>query len=231
MKKILNYIPSMILTVLFIIWTVLVKTIDVSYIKDIGYLGFYHFNTLVSDSVREFARSELFDKLTDVGLYLSMAVAIFFIVLFIVQWAKRKSIKKVDKVLFALLTAYVVSGAYYLIFEIVKINYSPLSTYDELKASYPSTHVLLFIVLMVTGLIALFNYVKVNKVLRVISYSILGALVIVYCAARLYSLNHYFSDIIGSILLSASIVALFIALNRSFNKSEPSEKVEELPQE
>ena len=223
MKRFFKYIPALSLTIVFIIWTILVKTIDVGYISEVGYLGFYQINMNVNQAAVEFARANLFDKLTDVGLYVSIASVLAFGVIGIVQWVKRKSIKKVDSVLFVLLVSYVLCVAYYLTFEIMKINYSPLSTPEKLKASYPSTHILFFIVFMFNGLIALFNYVKVNKVIRICSYALLGALSVVYAVARLYSLNHWLSDVIGSILLASSIIALFIALKKEFVKEKEVE--------
>lgn len=224
MKKIINFIPAICLTITFIVWTILVKTVDVKYIDDVGYLGFYHFNIQVNQNVIEFARANLFDKLTDIGLYLSFASVLGFAILGVVQLVKRKSLKKVDIILYLLLAVYVISVMYYLIFEINKINYSPLSTPEELKASYPSSHVLFFITFMFIGLIAFFDYVRVNKVIKICSYAFLGMLSVVYATSRLYSLHHYFSDIMGAVLLSGSLVLLFVALKKQFVKPQVEEK-------
>ena len=210
---------------IFIIWTVLVKTVDVHYILGVGYLGFYSMNAQIAERATEFARADLFDKLTDVGLYLSFAIVACFGILGIYQWAKRKSIKKVDPILFVLLATYVIAVAFYAIFELTKINYSPLSTPEKLKASYPSTHIYFFVVFLLTGLVALFHYVKVNKYVQLISYCLAIALCGAYSFARLYSLNHYFSDVIASILLGSFSVSLFVALKLDFIK--PVEEKEE----
>ena len=210
MKKIINFFPTITLLVIFIVWTILVKTIDVTYISNVGYLGFSHFNFTVNNFVLDFGRTSLFDKLTDVGLYLSIAVVLTFAVIGIVEWVKRKSIKKVDQILFVLLATYLIAVVSYLIFEINKINYSPLSTAEELKSSYPSSHVLAFSVFFITGVLALFEYVKVNKIIKICSISFVSILVCLYAFARLLSGQHYFSDVIGSILLSMSIIAFYI---------------------
>lgn len=223
-QKLLNYTPSIAITLIFIIWTILVKTTDVSYINGVGYLGFYSMNSKVNNFVVEFNRSDIFDKLTDVGLYLSFLVVLTFGALGIYQWVKRKSLKKVDPILFVLLATYLIAVAYYLIFEIAKINYSPLSTPEELKASYPSSHILFFLVFIGSGLIVLFNYINVSKIVRIVSYGLFGVLSAIYSVGRLFSLNHYFSDVIGAILLACSVLAIFIALKKDFVKVKEENK-------
>lgn len=220
LKKVFSYIVPICLTVLFIIWTVLVKVVDPHFIDGIGYLGFYSMNSRINDFVIEFGRTKTFDILTDIGLYIALASVAVFAGIGIYQWVKRKSFKKVDPIIFLLLAIYVISVAFYLVFEIVKINYSPLSTPDDLKPSYPSSHIFVFIAFTGVGLIAMFNYVKVSKLVRICSYVIFGALSVVYSLARLFSLNHYFSDVIGAILLASILISLFVCLNRDFNVVE-----------
>ena len=216
MKRIINYLPCIILTFLFVIWTILVKTVDVHFIKDVGYLGFYNFNSQVKESAVSFARADLFHTLTNVGLYIMIALAAVFAFMGVYQWVKRKSFKKIDPELFVLAATYLVSIAYYIVFEITKINYSPLSEYGNLKASYPSTHVLMFIVILVTGLMTIFRYLNASKYVKIFSYTVAGVLCLIYAFARLYSLHHYFSDIIASLLLASSIIALYVSLAKDF---------------
>ena len=227
MKRLVNYFPALFLTLVFIVWTILVKTIDMSYIDNVGYIGFSHFNFQVNNFVVEYVRIETFDKLSDIGLYLSFAVVLTFGVIGIVQWIKRKSIKKVDSILFALLAIYVITVIEYFIFEIVKINYSPLSTAEELHASYPSSHVLFFIIFVMTGVLAMFEYVKVHKAIKVTTISFAALVSLVYVVVRLLSGQHFFTDIVGGLFLSASIIALFIALKLDFVKVEEVKELEE----
>ena len=220
MKKIIDFIPALFLTLVFIVWTILVKTIDMSYILNVGYIGFSHFNFQVNDYVLEFGKTDLFNRLSDIGLYLSFLIVATFAVIGLVEWIKRKSIKKVDPIIFMLLAVYVTTVIEYFIFEIVKINYSPISTPEDLHASYPSSHVLLFITFFITGLIALFTYAKAHKVIKYISLSLGGLVAIMYAAMRLLSGKHYFTDIVAGLFLSGSIIALFFGLMKTFNKAE-----------
>ena len=224
MKKVLQFIIPISLLTVFILWTILVKTIDVQYINGVGYLGFYSFNTRISSAVTAFNRTEAFDKLTDIGLYLSFAVVLAFAVIGLVELIKRKSLKKVDLTLYLLLATYVITVFMYFVFEIMKVNYSPLSMEGDLKASYPSSHLLFFSVFLITGVIALFDYVEANKFIKIGTYSISGLVVFGYAFARLFSNQHYFSDIIGSLLLSATIIALFISLKKQFNAQNAANK-------
>ena len=116
MKRVLNYLTSIILMVLFIIFTILVKTVDICYISKVGYLGFYTANMNVHNAVLDLGKTSVLDKLTDVGLYLSFLFVLAFAIVGIVQLIKRKSLKKVDPLLYALLATYVVTVAFYLIF-------------------------------------------------------------------------------------------------------------------
>ncbi len=220
MRRLIKYITPAIILVAFIIWTVLVKTVDVKYIAGIGYLGFYDLNTQVNKSVFEFARTGLFNKVTDVLFYLSFAVALLFVVIGIIQAIKRKSILKADKILYVIATSYVVIVIEYFVFELVKINFSPLSTPDNLKASYPSSHVFIFISIIAIAVVTLFHYFEANKILKVITYISLIALAGVYSAARLFSGEHYLTDIIGADLLAGFIISLFIALKLEFVKPQ-----------
>ena len=227
MKKFINFLPALLLTLVFIVWTILVKTIDMSYILNVGFIGFSHFNFQINDMVVNFEKTELFNKLSDVGLYLSFLIVLAFAVIGVVEWIKRKSLKKVDPILFILLAAYVTVVIEYFIFEIVKINYSPLSVPEDLHASYPSTHVLMFITFLMTGLLAMFEYLKVHKSIKIASISFGVILSVVYAIARLFSGRHYFTDIVAGLFLSASIIALFIGLKLTFIKPETVEEKEE----
>ena len=220
MKRLIRFIPFVFLTLVFIVWTILVKTIDMSYIQDVGYLGFSHFNFQINNFVFEYVDYHAFDKLSDIGLYLSFGVVLTFGVIGIVEWIKRKSLKKVDPILFVLLVIYVFTAFEYFVFEIAKINYSPLSTSEDLHASYPSSHVLFFITFLITGLLALFNYVKVHKAIKIASISLGAILSVGYAILRLLSGQHYFTDIVAGLILSSSIIALFIALKQEFVKIE-----------
>ena len=207
MKKITYLLPAIITSVLFTIWTILVKVVDVQFISGIGFLGFYDLNTSVNDFVKTL-NSGLFDKVTDIMFYLSFATVIPFAVIGVVQLIKTKSLKKVDAVIYYMLGAYVLIAVGYAIFEVFKVNYSPLSTTDNIKASYPSSHVFIFVTLLFVGLTGLLHFVKMNKVLKFVYLGAVSALSIAMALTRLFSGNHYLTDVIGAVLLASAIITI-----------------------
>lgn len=225
MRRLIRYILPTTILIIFIIWTILVKTVDVHYINGIGFLGFYNFNTQVNNHIIEFARTNEFSKITDVLMYLSFIVALVFVAIGVIELIKRKSLRKVDPIIYLVGAAYIAIAIEYFIFELAKVNFSPLSTPEELKASYPSSHVLIFNSVMGVGVITLFHYFKVNKILKLVTYISLVILLLSYPVARLYSGHHYFSDIIGGVLLSAFIITLFNSIRVDLlNKKEENIK-------
>ena len=222
MKK-LTYllIPSLFLAV-FVVWTALVKVIDVQYVGAAGFLGFYHLNTQINDFVQN-QNTHLFKTLTDVLMFAALSTLVPFAVVGLVQLIKRKDLKKVDSTIYIILAGYVAMVVIYFVFEIVKINYSPLSTAEELKASYPSSHVMVYSVMMGVAVLGLLHYAKMHDDLKLLinifyMFSTLGVAVL-----RLLSGQHYFTDIIGALLISYTILFAVNSLYRYF-KNEKTEK-------
>ena len=219
MKKLLYLlIPSSLLLV-FIIWTILVKTVDVQYINDIGYLGFYNFNMKVYAGIESF-KPALFNKVSDILMYLSFASILPFAIVGLVQLIKGKSFKAVNKVIYQILGAYVAMIFFYFVFEIVKINYAPYSTKDSLKSSYPSSHVYLFASLIGIALYGLINLVELKPIIKYLSCAATCLLIVIMALARSLSGRHWTTDIIAGLLLAATLVASLFALPKMFEKEE-----------
>ena len=223
MKK-LTYllIPSLFLAV-FVVWTALVKVIDVQYIGAAGFLGFYHLNTQINDFVQGL-NTKVFKLVTDILMFAAISTALPFAIVGLVQLIKRKDLKKVDSTIYVILAGYVAMVVIYFVFEIVKINYSPLSTEEELKASYPSSHVLVYSVMMGMAVLGLLHYVKMNDDLKLLinifyMFSTLGM-----AALRLCSGQHYLTDIIGGVLISYTILFAINSLYRYLKNEENTEK-------
>lgn len=211
MKKALYLLYPSIPLVAFIIWTILVKTIDVQYINDIGFLGFYDLNMKFIDSIYSVNMS-LFSKLSDVLLYLSFATVIPFTVIGIMQLVKRKSLSKVDPILYFMLGGYVLAVFLYFVLDIAKINFSPDSIPGNLKPSYPSTHVFIFITFLSINAFGLFYYVKTSNLAFICIISGLFLLIIGQVVFRSLSGHHYLTDIFGGVILATFVFALFYAL-------------------
>ena len=127
----------------------------------------------------------------------------------LIQWVKRKSIRKVDFDILVLGGFYIVTIATYLFFEGVVINYRPVLIGGRLEASYPSSTTMLVMCVMPTAVIQLGSRIKNRKLYKFISYSIV-LFVAFMVIGRLLSGVHWFTDILGGILLSAGLVMLYV---------------------
>ena len=136
-----GFMPGGVLLLAFVVWTVLIRTVDVRPVGVNGTnIGFAVINTW-------------FHRLTGVhmGLYtvtdwlglVPIAVCIGFGILGLVQWVRRKRIAKVDTDILLLGGYYILVILGYLIFEMIPINYRPILIDGAMEASYPSSTTLL----------------------------------------------------------------------------------------
>ena len=216
MKKYLYLLFPIISFILFLVFTILVKTVDVTYIQDIGYLGFYNINTSINSKIQAMNTS-LYDKLSGVIMIISFVSVAIFAVIGIVQLIKRKSFKQVDHILYILLGLYVLVAAMYLTFSLMKINFSPLSTKENLKDSYPSSHVFISITLFVSGVMTATKYVNMGKWMSVIGFTGAILLSILSAVTRMFSGQHYFTDIIGAILLAIFLISAYYSAIKAYS--------------
>ena len=227
MKKIQYLLVPSILIAAFIIWTALVKVIDIQYIGAAGFLGFYHLNTQINDFVQSM-NTKAFDILTDVMMFAAIATIIPFAILGIIQLIKRKDLKKVDSLIYIILAGYIGFLVLYFVFEIMKINFSPLSTEEDLKASYPSSHVMIFIIMGGAAVMGLLHYVKMNKALKITINFLFVVLALLMAGLRLLSGQHYFTDIIGGLLASFTVLTALHSLNKYIESEKKEDNSQEL---
>ena len=197
---------AVILLVSFILWTILVRFVDV---KPIG----------PQNSAVGFATlNEFFHSLTGVNMTLYIItdwlglLPFFFATGFgifgLIQWIKRKSILKVDLSLLVLGGFYIAVISLYFLFETVVINYRPILINGYLEASYPSSTTLLTMCVMPTAVMQFEQRIK-NKFLRSFINCILISFTLFMVIARLISGVHWLTDIIGGILISTGLVMLY----------------------
>ena len=195
----------------FVLWTVLVRIVDV---KPIGPKG---------SSVGFATLNAGFHKLTGVHMWLytvtdwlglvPIAFVMGFALLGLIQWIKRKSLKKVDRSIFVLGGFYVVVMAVYALFEILVVNYRPVLINGALEASYPSSTTLLVMCVMPTAIMQLMGRIKTKILRRWITWIIVGFTAFMV-AGRLISGVHWLSDIIGGAILSAGLVVLYHSIEK-----------------
>ncbi|MBE6900206.1 MAG: phosphatase PAP2 family protein [Ruminococcaceae bacterium] len=196
-------------TGIFIIWTFLIKTIDVRKIgpkgSEVGFAslnGFFHNITGVNFG--------LYDLTDWLGL-VPVCFMFGFSFLGLVQLLKRKNLLKVDNDILILGGFYLVLAAVYLFFEKFVINYRPVLINGILEASYPSSTTLLTLCVMPSSAILLDRRIKEPKLRKAAVY-IIGIFTVFMVFARLVSGVHWITDIIGGIFLSIGLVFVYYSL-------------------
>ena len=193
----------------FVLWTVAICFVDVRAIGPQGSsVGFAGINGFVHNLTGvHWGLYNITDWLGLVPIFVCMGFGI----LGLVQWIKRKSIRKVDYDIFVLGGFYMVTIAAYLFFESVVINYRPELINGYLEASYPSSTTLLVMCVMPTAVMQFNSRIK-NKVLRNIVAATLVAFIAFMVIGRLLSGVHWLTDIVGGALLSTGLVLMYRAI-------------------
>ncbi len=215
-KKYLSIAGAFIL--LFAVLTVAVKLIDVKQIGPLGSsVGFAVLNGKISEI---FKLNETWYGITDILGKLAILVAAFFAVMGVYQLIKRKSIARVDKDLLLLACAYIASAVAYVFFEVCIINYRPVILEgDLLEASFPSSHTVLVICLIGTALHQFAHRIKDAR-LKNILVAACSVIILVMIVGRLVSGVHWFTDILGGILLGCAIVFAYAGLYEKIIRSK-----------
>lgn len=204
------------LIILFCIWTGLILFVDV---KNAGEsetaIGFASFNCWFHQLIG--VHMGIYTLTDWLGL-IPVCVCLLFAVMGFMQLVKRKSLRKVDHNILLLGVYYVFVIIFYLAFEEFPINYRPVLIEGRMEASYPSSTTLLILSVMPTLVFQTRHRIKKANVQSVITLlSILFSVFMVI--GRLISGVHWFTDIIGSVLLSAGLFCLYLASVSFFDKN------------
>ncbi len=205
------------LILLSIIYTLLVKYIDVKSIgpqdSSVGFASINdYFKNLLDYSKTWYSISKY------LGVLPFLIVA-FYALIGLKQWYERKSIFSVDKRIVLLGLFYILVGAVYVLFEVVVINYRPFLQEGVLEASYPSSHTMLALCICLSSIFTSKHYIKNKRVLKIfnISSAVLMALIVL---TRFLSGVHWFTDIIGGIIISITLVSIYLTSTKYFTDSK-----------
>lgn len=208
-------IRAFVLLAAFILWTVALCYVDVQPIgpreSAVGFAalnGFVHRLTGVNMTLY---------TITDWLGLVPVAFGFGFAILGLIQWIKRKNILKVDSDVLVLGGFYILVLAVYILFETVVINRRPVLINGYLETSYPSSTTLLVLCVMPTTALQLRSRIKA-AVLRNVATICIVAFVVLVIGGRLLSGVHWFSDIVGGILLAGGLVMLYDAATRPQSK-------------
>ena len=198
------------LLIAFVLWTMLVRFVDVRAIGPEGSsVGFATLNRFVHELTG--VNWPLYTVTDWLGL-VPIAVALGFAILGLVQLIKRKSLWKVDHSILALGVFYIVVLTAYVFFEMVVINYRPTLIDGYLEASYPSSTTMLVMCVMPTAAMQLNVRIK-NTVFRrcvIVTIIVFIAFMVI---GRFVSGVHWITDIIGGALLSTALVLMYYAIS------------------
>lgn len=196
----------------FVLWTLTVCFADVKEIGPSGSAvglaglnGFVHGLTGV--------HMDLY-LITDWMGLIPVGFAAGFGLLGLIQWIRRKRLRRVDPDLLILGGFYLVVMAAYLFFETVAVNYRPVLIQGVLEASYPSSTTLLVLCVMPAAMEQLQRRIG-DPLIRGSVLCILGVFTVFMVLARLISGVHWFTDIIGGGLLGGGLVCLYVFFSRS----------------
>ena len=208
MKRKNRYLIAGISGLAAVILILLIRFVDVRPIGPAGTrIGMSHLNLYV---FRLLGASMLWYEITDWLGIAAIITALLFALTGLIQLIKRRSLLKVDKDIIALGGLYLLVIGFYVLFESVIVNYRPIIMPGAFKpeASFPSSHTMLVCVIMGSASMLFNQYIKgdlLRKVLRIICFACIGVTV----AGRLVSGVHWFTDIVGGILISTALLALF----------------------
>lgn len=207
---------------LFAVLIILVRFVDVQAIgPERTRIGLSHLNWFVFEMLGVHL---LWYEITDWLGIAAIGTALLFAVAGLIQWVKRKSIWKVDREILALGGLYLILIGLYVLFELAVVNYRPIvmpgSSHPE--ASFPSSHTMLVCVIMGSATLLLRKYVRRNALcsaLRVLCAAIIGITVI----GRLISGVHWFTDVLGGILISVILLNLYAEILERIEKRNEQE--------
>ena len=222
MKK--KFIASAVSFGLFLLLILLVKLVDVAAVGPEGTeIGLSRLNVAIHEMFGEHLG---WYKITEILGYLAILVALGFAAVGGLQLIYRRSVLKVDKEILLLGCLYVVTVLFYVFFEKVVVNYRPMLLPDGegVEASFPSSHTVLSCVILGSGMNLLKKYLKKNKLLQTVLTVLFAVMLALIVAGRLISGVHWFTDIVGGILLSAALINAYDGFLKLWKRSERKRK-------
>ena len=193
---------------LTVILIALVRLVDAAPIGAGGTsIGLSHLNRSIFDL---FGVNMLWYDITDWLGITAILTALVFAITGLAQLIKRRSLLKVDREILALGVLYLAVIGLYLFFENVIVNYRPIIMPDNTRpeASFPSSHTMLVCVIMGSAVILINRYIRNRtqcRTLNAICFIIIGVTIL----GRLIAGVHWFTDIIGGILISVTLLSLY----------------------
>lgn len=213
MKKKVYLIITTISLILFVLTFILCKFVDKGQAGSFGEVGLYHINKMV-----HYKYSKSFDLVCDVILYLSFIFPLTIAALGLYQLIKRKSLLKVDKVIYIYASLLILAVILWLVFDkVVEVNVRPTHKNEN---SFPSTHVLVSVFFILSGAFFASKYLKLNQAIYDTIYALAGLLILLISVFRIKCGMHYITDVVAALFLSIFLFGMLGFTNELLNKGE-----------
>jgi len=208
-KSTRTFIIALAFLLLFAIFTILVKVVDVQAIgPNNSEIGFATLNKAVFDAL---GTNEFWLDFSDRLGYTAFLVCAGFGCIGAYQLFSNWSIKKVDNKIVLLGLFYIAVIIFYFISTKIAINYRPVLEADgTLEPSYPSSHMVLALSVFSTMFMQKIFNTKENKRERTENFIAATVLVSLMVVSRLLSGIHWFTDIIGSLLITTFFILCYV---------------------
>ncbi len=207
----MNFTLTGILFFLFITFTEMLKYVDVEPVGPEG--SFVGFATLNNWVAKLLGVDMILYNITDWLGVVAIFFALGFAILGLIQLIKRKSLKLVDQSILLLAAFYLLVIGAYVFFELYVINYRPVLIRNVLEASYPSSTTMLILCVLPTTIMQFNRLIKKRKV-RIIMNTMTAMIAVIAVVGRLLSGVHWFTDILGGMLLSSALVMLYYSMEK-----------------
>jgi len=154
-----------------------------------------------------------------------IALAGGFALLGLSQLVHRRSFLKVDLDIYVLGAVFAVTIAAYAFFELVVVNCRPVDLGAGPEASFPSSHTMTVMVVMLTASMQ-FRRRTHHRKLRVCAVGLCYVFAVFTLIGRLISGAHWFSDIFGGMLLAAALITAYRAGVAAVDESAEKHRIE-----
>lgn len=196
------------LLLLFVLWTLLIRSVDVQTVgpgaAKVGFASWnvwFHHRTGVSMALY---------TVTDWLGLVPVLICGCFGIAGLFQWIRRRRILRVDTDILLLGIYYLIVFSCYLLFEMLPVNYRPILIDGYLEASYPSSTTLLVLSVMPTLKFQADRRCG-KQALKHLASAFAGLFSLFMVTGRLIAGVHWLTDIIGSVILSAGLFLLYCA--------------------
>ena len=199
----------------FAVWTAMILLIDVKPLGQGGTnIGFATWNLWFHQLTG--VHMNIYNITDWLGL-VPIFVCVMFGIMGLIQLIQRRSLRKVDYDIIILGIYYVIVIAAFILFEMIPINYRPILIEGVMEASYPSSTTLLVLSVMPTFIFQANRRLKneVRKKMITISTMVFSVFMVI---GRLIAGVHWFTDIVGGVLLSAGLFYIYKAVVLLVNK-------------